>query len=125
MQRTVVQNDTDRTRHPDGDDWVSATVRGHVHGFALPTTWGRGGTRQLSPRNSLMNAGMTIFLGWFVGGRASAILRVSMAVHVPGLADTDLTSILSPWDRSIPTSDARGMPFGLARDVGERALRVP
>ena len=40
MQRTVVQNDTDRTRHPDGDDWVSATVRGHVHGFALPTTLG-------------------------------------------------------------------------------------
>jgi len=84
-----------------------------------------GGTRQLRPRNSLMNAGMTIFLGWFVGGRASAILRVSTAVHVPGLADTDLTSILSPWDRSIPTSDARGMPCGLARNVGERALHAP
>ena len=91
----------------------------------FPRPWGRCATRQLGPRNSLMNAGMTIFLGWFVGGRASAILRVSMAVHVPGLADTDLTSILSPWDRSIPTSDARGMPCGLARDVGQQALHVP
>lgn len=31
----------------------------------------------MSARNALMKAGMTIFLGWFVGGRASAILLVS------------------------------------------------
>jgi hypothetical protein len=82
--------------------------------LALPTGHRRHGGYQTGESHSLMKAGMTIFLGWFVGGLASAILhRQHRDTRArPDEPDTHLTSIRSPWDRSMPTSDARGMPCG-------------
>jgi hypothetical protein len=75
---TVVKDDGDGACHPDRDDYEASARALEL----LATTRARESAcvRQ-EMANALMMAGMVIFLGWLAGGRASAILGLSVVLH--------------------------------------------